>query len=71
MIEALLAAIVAVVAAFFAGTMRGKSAERSKQDRSYMETRKRMDQADEENQSDDVGVIREQLRLRGKSGRDL
>ena len=71
MIEALLAAIVAVVASFFAGAMRGKSAERSKQDRSYMETRKRMDQADEENQSDDVGVIREQWRLRGKSGRDL
>ena len=69
MIEALLAAIVAVVAAFFAGTMRGKSAERSKQDRAYMETRKRMDDA--ENQSDDVGVIREQLRLRGKSGRNL
>ena len=69
MIEALLAAIVAVVAAFFAGTMRGKSAERSKQDRAYMETRKRMNDA--ENQSDDVGVIREQLRLRGKSGRNL
>ena len=71
MIEALLAAIVAVVAAFFAGTMRGKRSERSKQDAAYRDTRKRMDQADEENQSDDVGVIREQLRERGKSGRDL
>ena len=71
MIEALLAAIVAVVAAFFAGTMRGKSAERSKQDRSYMETRKRMDDAVQ----DDTGVLpdaaRRWLHERGKSGRDL
>ena len=74
MIDALIGYAVAAVLAVMglaAAYMRGKSAERAKRDRAYMETRKRMDQADEENQSDDVGVIREQLRLRGKSGRNL
>ena len=71
MIEALIAAIVAVVAAFFAGTMRGKRSEMSKQDRAYQETRKRMDDAVQ----DDTGVLpdaaRRWLHERGKSGRDL
>lgn len=70
MIEALLAAIVAVVAAFFAGTMRGKSAERSKQDRTYRETRKRMDDA-EIDFGNGPDAARRWLHERGKSGRDL
>ena len=71
MIEALLAAIVAVVAAFFVGTMRGKSAERSKRDAEYRDTRKRMDDAVQ----DDTGVLpddaRQWLHERGKSSGDL
>ena len=73
MIDALIGYAVAAVLAIMglaAAYMRGKSAERSKQDAAYRDTRKRMDDATE-NQSDDVGFIREQLRLRGKSGRNL
>ena len=74
MIDALIGYAVAAVLAVMglaAAYMRGKSAERLNQDKAYVETRKRMDQANDENQSDDIGVIREQLRLRGKSGRNL
>ena len=70
MIEAFLAAIVAVVAAFFAGTMRGKRGERSKQDAAYRDTRKRMDDA-EIDFGNDPDAARRWLRERGKSGRDL
>ena len=68
MIEALIGYAVAAVLAVMglaAAYMRGKSAERLNQDKAYVETRKRMDDATE-NQSDDVGFIREQLRVRGK-----
>ena len=77
MIDALIGYAVAAVLAVMglaAAYMRGKSAERFKQDKAYVETRKRMDDAEYE-VIEGIGIdpdaARRWLHERGQSGRDL